>query len=539
MAEHDHEWCDRLTTSPRPPGQAPSGGPGEAATICLRMSRQAVDAGPASGMTPRRHHGVAPLARTLLAMLLTGCMVGPDYKRPDAPVPITYKELDGWKPATPRDDIDRGAWWSIYNDPDLDRLERQVAVTNQNVKSFEAAYRAASALVRETQAALFPTVSVTPSVTRSRGGGGVSSASGGAGGGTRTQYSVEGSASWEPDFWGKIRRQVESNTAAAQVSAADLANATLSAQATLAIAYINLRYEDALQKLLTQTVAEYQRALDITQNQYKAGTASSADAVTAQAQLQTTQAQLIAVGVLRGQYEHAIAMLTGHPPAELTIPATTLPREVPVVPAGIPSTLLERRPDIAAAERQMQQENALIGVAISAYYPDITLSALFGYVGSPLGQLISVANQVWSIGASASETIFDAGSRFAAVQVARATYDQYVATYRQTVLTAFQQVEDELVALRVLEQQAAAQAAAVASARRAVAVTLNQYLAGTVAYTSVITEQTLLLTDEQTELTIQQSRLVASITLIEALGGGWQNGDLPNDFAIDPKQLLP
>jgi NodT family efflux transporter outer membrane factor (OMF) lipoprotein len=487
-----------------------------------------------------------PLGRTFLALLLTGCMVGPDYKRPDAPVPVTYKELAGWKPATPLDTINRGAWWSIYTDPELDQLESQVAVSNQNVKSFEAAYLAAAALVRETQAELFPTVAVTPGVTRTRsggGGGGVASSGavvgGGGSGRIETQYSVQGSAQWTPDFWGKIRRQIESNAAAAQVSAADLANAALSAQATLAIAYINLRFEDSLQKLLTNTVAEYQHALQITQNQYHAGTASSADVVTAQAQLQTTQAQLIAVGVLRGQYEHAIAILTGHPPADLTIPVAPLARQVPVVPTDVPSTLLERRPDIAAAERQMQQQNALIGVAISAYYPDVTLSAVLSLAGNTLSQLFTVSNLAWSLGASASETIFDAGSRGAAVDVARATYDQSVADYRQTVLTAFQQVEDELVALRVLEQQAAAEDLAVASARHAVEVTLNQYLAGTVAYTSVITEQTLLLGDEQTALAIQQSRLVASVTLIEALGGGWQGSDLPNDFAIKPRQLLP
>jgi NodT family efflux transporter outer membrane factor (OMF) lipoprotein len=499
-----------------------------------------------AGMTRNHPPRSVSLCTPFVVLLLTGCMVGPDYKRPDAPVPVVYKELDGWKPATPLDSINRGTWWSIYHDPELDQLESQVEISNQNVKSFEAAYRAAAALVRETQAELFPTAAVTGGVTRTKsgsGGGAVASSGavvgGGGSGAIRTQYSLQGSADWTPDFWGKIRRQVESNVAAAQVSAADLANATLSAQATLAIAYVNLRYEDSLQKLLTDTVAEYQHALEITQNQYRAGTASSADVVTAQAQLQTTQAQLIAVGVQRGQFEHAIAILTGHPPADLTIPVATLARQVPVVPAGVPSTLLERRPDIAAAERQMQQENALIGVAISAYYPDITLSAGLGLAGSTLSQLFTVANLAWSLGASASETIFDAGSRMAAVDVARATYEQYVADYRQTVLTAFQQIEDELVALRVLEQQAAAEDLAVASARHAVAVTLNQYLAGTVAYTSVITEQTLLLGDEQTALAIQQSRMVASVTLIEALGGGWQASDLPSDFSIQPKQLLP
>ena len=478
-------------------------------------------------------------AALLATLCLTSCMVGPDYKRPDAPVPVTYKELAGWKPATPSDGIDRGTWWSIYHDPDLDRLEREVAISNQNVKSFEAAYRAATALVRQTQAGLFPTLGLTPSVTRSRSGGGSFSSSNGSFGGPRTEYTVEGSASWTPDFWGKIRRQVESNVAAAQVSAADLANALLSAQATLAIAYINLHFEDSLQQLLQQTVADFQRALTITQNQYRAGTASSSDYVTALAQLQSTQAQLVAVGVQRGQFEHAIAILTGHPPADVTIPVAELAHAVPVMPTGVPSALLERRPDIAAAERTMQQENALIGVAVSAYYPDISLSALGGFAGNPLSQLFTTASSVWSLGATATETVFDAGARKGAVEVARATYDESVATYRQTVLTAFQQVEDELVALRVLEQQAAAEAQAVASTRRAVEVALNAYRAGTTAYTTVITEQNLLLSDQETALTIQQSRLIASVTLIQALGGGWQVGDLPQDFSIKPSQLVP
>jgi NodT family efflux transporter outer membrane factor (OMF) lipoprotein len=480
------------------------------------------------------------IRHALLTVLCLGsCTVGPDYKRPDAPVPVAYKELAGWKQATPDDGIDRGAWWSIYHDPELDRLESEVAISNQNVKSFEAAYRAATALVRETQAGLFPTLGLSPSVTRSRSGGGVSSIGSSSFGGPRTDYTVEGSASWTPDFWGKIRREVESNVAAAQVSAADLANALLSAQATLAIAYINLHFEDSLQDLLTQTVADFQRALTITENQYHAGTASSSDYVTALAQLQSTQAQLVAVGVQRGQFEHAIAMLTGHPPADVTVPVATLARAVPVVPTGVPSTLLERRPDIAAAERAMQQENALIGVAVSAYYPDISLSALGGFAGNPLSQLFTTANSVWSLGATATETVFDAGARKATVEAARATYDESVATYRQTVLTAFQQVEDELVALRVLQQQAAAEAQAVASTRRAVEVSLNAYRAGTTAYTTVITEQTLLLSDQETALTIQQSRLIASVTLIQALGGGWQAGDLPQGFSIKPSQLVP
>jgi NodT family efflux transporter outer membrane factor (OMF) lipoprotein len=273
--------------------------------------------------------------------------------------------------------------------------------------------------------------------------------------------------------------------------------------------------------------------LEITENQYNAGTSSSADVVTARAQLQSTEAQLVGVGVQRQQYEHAIAVLTGHPPAELTIAPASLASAVPVVPAGLPSALLERRPDVAAAERQMQQENALIGVQVAAFYPVISLSALGEFLGNPLSQLFTVANRVWSLGASASETLYSAGARTAAVAAARATYDQSVANYRQTVLTAFQQVEDALSNLRILEQQAAAQSLAVESARRAVEVTLNGYRAGTVAYTSVIVEQTLLLIDEQAALSVQQSRLVASVALIEALGGGWSTATLPSTGVVE------
>jgi NodT family efflux transporter outer membrane factor (OMF) lipoprotein len=289
---------------------------------------------------------------------------------------------------------------------------------------------------------------------------------------------------------------------------------------------------------LTDTVAAYRRALEITENQYRAGTTASTDYLTALAQLQSTQAQLIAIGVQRAQYEHAIAMLTGHAPAEVTIAPAPLAADVPILPPGLPSQLLERRPDIAAAERAMQQENALIGVAVAAFYPTISLSALGEYAGNPIGQLFNVGNQIWSLGASGSETLFNGGQRSAAVAAARATYDASVGTYRQTVLTAFQGVEDALSDLRILEQQARAEATAVASTRRAVDATLNQYKAGTVPYTSVITEQTLLLSDQQSALAVQQSRLVASVALIEALGGGWSTGDLPAKIATETP-LLP
>jgi NodT family efflux transporter outer membrane factor (OMF) lipoprotein len=461
-------------------------------------------------------------AALALALLAAGCKMGPHYARPDAPAAPAFKELAGWKPSTPRDGFDRGAWWSVYDDTRLDSLERQVVVSNQNVLAAEAAYRQAKALVREARASLFPTLSVAPGVTR-----GNASGMSGSGGGTRTQYTAEGTASWDLDVWGRIRRQVESQAAAAEVSAADLANAQLSAQGSLATDYFELRSADSLARLLRDTLVAYDHALRITQNQYDAGTVSRADVLAAQVQVQSAQALLVAAGVARAQYEHAIAVLTGHPPSDLTIPEAPLATAVPVVPAGVPSALLERRPDIAAAERTMKAENALIGVAIAAYYPDITLTAVFGFAGDPLANVFNAANRVWSLGAAASETLFQGGYQTAAVAAARAGYDNAVATYRQTVLSAFQQVEDDLSGLRILQRQAEAEDALVSAARRAVDVMLNEYQAGTVAYTSVITEQEQLLSAQQAALTVRQNRLVDSVALIQALGGGWDAKELP------------
>jgi NodT family efflux transporter outer membrane factor (OMF) lipoprotein len=479
----------------------------------------------------------------LCVAALGGCMVGPDYHVADAPQSAKFKELDGWEISHPADAIDRGAWWSVYHDPVLDGLEKQIDVSNQTLKQAEASYRNARALVDEARANLFPTLDATTSTTRSsRGGGTVVSGInvGGGGGQTINNYALEASASWDLDVWGRIRRQVESNVAEAQASAADVASARLSAQGSLATFYFELRGEDSLQILLDQNVKDFESSLRITQNQYASGIVSRADVVAAQALLQSTQAQAIAVSEMRGQFEHAIAVLTGHAPSDLSIPAGTLTQDAPVMPPGVPSTLLQRRPDVAVAERTMQQQNALIGVAVAAFYPDITLSALYGYSGNPIGSLVEVANRVWSLGASASETLFEGGARTAAVAAARATYDQSVASYRQTVLTAFQQVEDELVALRVLEKQAVKQDEAVESARKAVEIALNEYRAGTVAYTTVITEQQMALSDEQTALTIRQSRLVASVALIQALGGGWDTTALPSAGSLQKNNpLLP
>jgi NodT family efflux transporter outer membrane factor (OMF) lipoprotein len=489
-----------------------------------------------------------PVGRAILPALLAlgGCMVGPDYHRPSAPVPASFKELPGWKLADPQDAAPKGPWWQVFGDPVLDGLLRQVEVGNQTLAADEAAYRAAQALVDEARASLFPVLSASAGVTRSSSGGGGSAAAltssgfAGSGSAARTQYSLEGSASWQIDVWGAIRRQVQSDVANAQASAATLANARLAAQGTLATAYIELRATDALQRVLSDTVANDQRALQITQNQYDAGTAARSDVITAQTQLEAAQASLINVGVARAQYEHAIAVQMGKLPAEVSIPPVNALPPIPQTPGLLPSVLLERRPDVAAAERAMKAENALIGVAVAAYYPAVDLTALFGFAGNPLNSLISSANRVWSLGASATQTLFNGGGRSAAVRAARATYDESVASYRQTVLTAFQQVEDALSSLRILAQQDAVDIRTVADAARAAQIALNEYRAGTQPYTTVITAQNTLLTAQQTQISVQQSRLTESVALIQALGGGWRMADLPDkDWLQRRNPLLP
>ncbi len=467
-------------------------------------------------------------------LTLCACAVGPNYHRPDAPVPGAYKELPKdaavWTPISPQDGADRGPWWSLYGDAELDRLERQVNVSNQNVKQYEAEYRQAVGLLQEARAQLFPVIGATGGAQRGGGGGGATSTSSavgsGPGGRAISQFRLEATVSWTPDIWGTVRRQIESRKAAVQVSKADLANAQLSAQATLATDYFDLRAADSLKALLVKDVDLDRRALEIAQNQRQAGTATDGDVAEAQSLLQSTQAQLVAVEQQRGTFEHAIAVLTGHLPSELSLAEAPLAAAVPDVPLVVPSSLLERNPSIAAAERQMQQESALIGVAIGAYFPTVTLNGLGGYAGSQLSRLINLGNRIWSIGATASDNLYDFGSRAGAVSAARATYDQYVAAYRQTVLSSFQQVEDQLLALRVLQSESELQNEAVKSAQTAADVALNEYNAGTVIYTTVITALQTLLSDQQSALTIQQNRLVASVTLIEALGGGWTTADL-------------
>jgi len=463
------------------------------------------------------------LTALLLCVPLAACTLGPDYERPGAPAPPSYKEVKGWKIAAPRDHIDRGAWWSIYQDKTLDALERQVAFSNQTLAAAEAAYRQAAALVQQARAALFPTVDILYNPTRSHSGRVASDTGGGV---TRTRVTLEATANWDIDVWGKVRRMIESDIDLAQASAADLANARLSAQNQLAIAYFNLRAADSLRGLLERTIVEFKRSQTITENKYEQGTVARSDVITAQTQVKTVEAQLINVGVQRAQFEHAIAVLIGRPPAELSIKRADLGRRVPIVPPGVPSSLLERRPDVAGAERRIAAQSALIGVAVTAYFPDITLSGFFGWVGPQLIP-IAVANEVWQIAGTATETVVDGGLRRAQLAGAEASYYQAVATYRQTLLAAFQQVEDQLSNLRILGQQQRVQDEAVRLARQAVDITLNEYRAGTVDFTTVVTAQSTLLTNEQAALTVRQNRFLASVNLVQAIGGGWDVSELP------------
>ncbi len=492
------------------------------------------------------------LAISAIALTLFGCAVGPNYSREPAPVPTEYKELKGWKLARPSDDVDRGDWWTPYKDRALAELLSQVEVSNQTVAAAAAAYEEARAVIREAQATLFPTATAAYTPTRTRTGALAGTTGGSAVGAplrTRytTQYSAPVSGSWDVDVWGKVRRQIESDTAAAQASAADLDNAKLSAQAQLATAYFNLRAADALHVLLLRTAAQDKETLRITQDKVNAGCCSGpglvgvspADLALAKAQYENAQAQAVNVGVQRAQFEHAIAMLTGRPPAELSIAPRPLSGSIPKTPVTLPSMLLERRPDIAAAERTMQQQNALIGVAEAAYFPDVSLSAIVQYIG-PIPTPFTPARSIASISATGTQILFNGGATSAQVDAARAVYWQSVANYRQAVLVAFQQVEDELAAIRILSRQLAIQRQAVRDAAEAVRVDMNQYRAGVVDLTTVVTAQNTLLSNQVSELTVRQDLFLASVSLIEALGGGWDTTLLPDQFQLNKEfSLVP
>ncbi len=466
-----------------------------------------------------------------LVLFSSSCRVGPQYQRPTAPVPAAYKELPvddsqgmaGWKQAQPSDALARGKWWEIYNDPELNALEEQVNISNQNLQAAEAQFREARYAVRIARSNLFPTVSATASITNARGSGTMKVPSGSA----TTTYDLPVDLSYQADIWGSIRRSVRSSAEAAQASFAQLENARLSYQAELAQDYFALRGTDGERELLETTVKSYQEYLQLTQDRFNNGVASGADVALAQTQLNTARAQLIDLGVARAQFEHAIAVLTGQAPASLSVSSHPIKITPPPVPVGVPSALLERRPDIAATERQMAAANEQIGIAKVAYYPALSLGLAAGLESTQFLKWISWPSRFWSVGPALAETVFDAGRRRAQVGQAQAAYDATVANYRQTVLTAFQQVEDSLVALRILEKEAQAEDEAVNAARNALEISTYQYKAGTVNYLSVITEQAILQQDQVQAVNILTRRMSSSVLLIEALGGGWNASQLP------------
>jgi NodT family efflux transporter outer membrane factor (OMF) lipoprotein len=452
----------------------------------------------------------------LVAVLaLAGCAIGPNYHRPDVPKAAAWRENSDWKPATPAAISADQPWWSIFADPELDRLERMVEVSNQTLQAAEANYRAAQAAVGIDRGSLLPGISVGANGSRSGGAGNA---------GVRQLYSVAASGDWSLDVWGRIRRTLESDRARARASGADLAAARLSAQVTLAQDYFQLRAADEQQRLLLSSITAFQEAVTITRNRVQAGVTTLADVYQAQTQLETTQVQLIGTQLTRARLEHAIAVLVGHTPQELTLTPGGLANSVPVVPVGLPSELLQRRPDVVASEQGVISANAQRGVALAAWFPSLSITGTMGYQSGVWAGIINASNAVWSVGPSVAETIFNGGARRAQGRQARANYDAAVASYRQTVLTALQQVEDSLAALRLLEQQSSLEVAALEDARRSEALTLNQYKAGIAAYSSVITAQTTRLSSEVGALSIQNQRLIASAQLVNDIGGSWQGG---------------
>ncbi len=476
---------------------------------------------------------------------LAACRIGPQYVRPPVEVPAAYKELgqqasqSGWKKADPQDDMIRGKWWEVFNDPQLDALEERVDVSNQSIASASAAFFGARAMVREARSQYFPTVEGIPSIFNERPSpaqyAGLQSAGFSTSGITvtpYTDYSMPFDASWEPDLWSRVRLAVRTNYLAAQVSAADLENMRLTVHAELAVDYYQLRGQDALQQLLDSTVAADQETLDLTRVQYRGGIGTDEAVASAETQLQATQAQDTNLGVLRSQYEHAIAVLVGQSASTFYIPAAPLQANRPAIPVGLPSELLERRPDIAASERAVAQANAQIGEAKTAFFPNLLLSASGGFGNSGIPSWFSWPARFWSMGPGLTETIFDAGLRRATVQQYQAAHDQAVANYRETVLTAFQQVEDNLASLRILSRDIQQQELAAQSAERNLQEEMVRYKAGLDPYLNVLTAQTQLLNEQQTLVSFREQDMVASVQLIEALGGGWDASQIPS-----PRQI--
>jgi NodT family efflux transporter outer membrane factor (OMF) lipoprotein len=468
--------------------------------------------------------------KVLLAVAVfqaSGCTVGPKYQRPAAAVPPAFKEVGNWKPAQPNDQNLGGNWWTLFQDPQLDALELQVNISNQNLKAAEAQYRQARALVRYNRADYYPTVTAGPSATRTRVSARRPPPSSIFDGITYNDFSLPLDFSYQVDVWGRVRRSVESSREQAQASAADLATVNLSMHADLAIDYFLARSLDAEEQLLNSTVTQYEQALELIETRFAGGIASDLEVQQAKTQLETTRAQAIDVTVARSQYEHAVAILIGKPPAEFSLAPLPLTAPPPNVPVSMPSELLERRPDIAAAERRVASANAQIGVAKSAYYPLINLGATGGFESAGISTLLNGPSGLWSFGFAAAQTIFDGGRRRAASDQAVAAYDQSVANYRQTVLTGFQQVEDNVAALRILEREAQTQDAAVVAAQKYLDLAVTRYKGGVTSYLEVTTAQSASLADQVTAVNLLGRRMVDSVMLVQALGGGWDRSALP------------
>jgi len=488
-------------------------------------------------------------ATLIVATSLAGCTVGPKYHTPTAPTPAAYKEvtpanmkeIDNWKVAQPSDTVIRGKWWEIFNDPELNKLEEQVDASNQSIASSYYSFMAARALVKEVRAQYFPTVTTSPSITKQRQSATLRQFSGsGTGTGSSTtptstaftNYNLPFDASWVPDLWGRVRNTVRSDVYSAQASAADLENVRLTVHAEVASDYFQLRSQDALKQLLDDTVKAFQQSLQLTQVLYETGIDSEESVAQAETQLDSTLATDTNVGIARAQFEHAIAVLLGQPPSTFSLPQEPLKTPPPPIPLSLPSQLLERRPDIAASERLVAQANAQIGIAKAAYYPTVTLTAAGGFESSNAASWFTWPSRFWTIGASAAETIFDAGLRRATVQQFQAQYNETVANYRQTVLTTFQQVEDDLSSLRILSEQIHQQDAAVKAAQHNLDLATDRYKLGIDPYLNVITAQTTLLTNQQTAVNLRGLQMASSVSLVEALGGGWDRSQLPSGAAL-------
>jgi NodT family efflux transporter outer membrane factor (OMF) lipoprotein len=475
---------------------------------------------------PRQSFSLKALLAIAL-LQLSGCTVGPKYHTPTVQTPPAYKEVGDWKPAQPADQNLGGMWWTIFNDPQLEALEAEVDISNQNLKAAAAQYQEARAVLRYNRADYYPTVTVGPSATRTRISKNRPPPNSIFNGITDNDFVLPFDFSYQVDVWGRIRKTVEASREQAQASAADLATVNLSVHADLAVDYFEARTLDAQEQLLNSTVTQYQQALDLTESRFQGGIASEVEVEQAKTQLQTTRAQAIDVGVLRAQYEHAVAILIGKPPAAFSIPPLPLTAPPPHIPISVPSELLERRPDIASSERLVAAANAQIGVAKSAYYPLVNLAASGGFESADITNLLSGPSGLWSLGFSAAETIFDAGRRRSLTDEARSAYDFQVAAYRQNVLTAFQQVEDNLAAVRILENEAKVQDEAVVAAQHSLDLSITRYKGGVTSYLEVTIAQSAALADQATAVSILGRRMASTVLLIQALGGGWDRSSLP------------